>query len=971
MDLQTRDKIRKTNKRHLYISTFIGFLLFLFIGYSYLKPLQGPDINGCKQVWIAPSYARIKGFDETYTKFASKYSLYLYREQHKDRIPDEHGSNNLLDGVPVLFIPGNAGSFRQARAIAGRVSELYFDESDRIHKLNPNVKNLDVFTADFNEDFTAFHGRTILDQAEYLNEAIKFILELYAGNDSPPKSVIIIGHSMGGIVARVMITLPNYIEDSINTILTLSSPHAAAPLTFDGDILRIYSAIDRFWFEGYNIDSKSEYAEIARKRVRNISLISITGGGLDTTLPADYTSLGFLIPPSNGFTAFTTGIPNVWSPIDHLAIVWCSQLRQVISESLLEIVNFNTPGKTYSLEHRMKIFRKYFLTGFEKNLVESDVIEIDMDDVNVDKQKVVGPVTKFEQVNLFELSDQKHFSLLSSIPLRQYQDIKQDSQNNKRPVVLICRTKNNKYSCIDLRDMMITIPRSTNDINSLEDSSFGAEKRPFYGLEIISSILKECDSLLIINNNHAADDFLICELSNKGEYEFPSSGSLSMVFGTSMKIPNPPLAFNIHMPHAWNSILVYKLKITGLTKGERFTSFMRQWKNDPFESKWYINLDKQQDIGLSMHGIAPFVPFKVETEDHAINIQVWNDVHDQQSDLNVTVSIDLISSLKLLVLRYRISIVSMIVSIITLVLLVQFKSYSSTLRFPSFINTLAMIHSRGWWIILSGLVLIQPIVKIELIQVLLNLIDPVVIQDFNEVNLSLHPDFKLNSFYLGLNEGFTLVGIVLYLIANFVIILTYFLIWIIGTSVHFIVTKAASTRTNTEKKEKKEIQKSPNYRRVVSTLVLIGLMSSYFPYQLGYVICCIIQTINVIKDWKQPRLNYQISILLLMLWILPINIPIVVVYIHNLSVNWKTPFSSHHNLLSIIPIVILVQLNSYLKLPKVNNKLINTVLIWYLAYFGFYCVIYGGRHTYWLHHLFNLFSCILLIMFYDHQETPK
>jgi len=44
-----------------------------------------------------------------------------------------------------------------------------------------------------------------------------------------------------------------------------------------------------------------------------------------------------------------------------------------------------------------------------------------------------------------------------------------------------------------------------------------------------------------------------------------------------------------------------------------------------------------------------------------------------------------------------------------------------------------------------------------------------------------------------------------------------------------------------------------------------------------------------------------------MLWILPINLPTLVVWIHNLTVHWLTPFSSHHNVLSILPFVLLVE----------------------------------------------------------------
>lgn len=44
-----------------------------------------------------------------------------------------------------------------------------------------------------------------------------------------------------------------------------------------------------------------------------------------------------------------------------------------------------------------------------------------------------------------------------------------------------------------------------------------------------------------------------------------------------------------------------------------------------------------------------------------------------------------------------------------------------------------------------------------------------------------------------------------------------------------------------------------------------------------------------------------------MLWVLPINVPVLIVWAHNLAVHWFTPFSSHHNVLSIMPFILLVQ----------------------------------------------------------------
>lgn len=67
--------------------------------------------------------------------------------------------------------------------------------------------------------------------------------------------------------------------------------------------------------------------------------------------------------------------------------------------------------------------------------------------------------------------------------------------------------------------------------------------------------------------------------------------------------------------------------------------------------------------------------------------------------------------------------------------------------------------------------------------------------------------------------------------------------------------------------------------------------------------------------------NYAHSILILMLWILPINLPVLVVWIRNIAVHWLTPFSSHHNILSIMPYILLVEtLSTGRMIPRVQTR---------------------------------------------------
>ena len=57
--------------------------------------------------------------------------------------------------------------------------------------------------------------------------------------------------------------------------------------------------------------------------VRNVTVVSITGGNRDTLVNADLVDVSAIAPASHSFTAFTTGIPHVWLAVEHEVCV-CS-----------------------------------------------------------------------------------------------------------------------------------------------------------------------------------------------------------------------------------------------------------------------------------------------------------------------------------------------------------------------------------------------------------------------------------------------------------------------------------------------------------------------------------------------------------------------------------------------------------------------------------------------------------------------
>ncbi|XP_075154707.1 GPI inositol-deacylase isoform X2 [Haematobia irritans] len=327
--------------------------------------------NACRMTYMfgVPQFSKVSFEDN---KKYPHYGLYYYYE---GRILQD--VNNLkLKGAPVIFIPGNAGSYKQVRSLASVALRKGMDNERGIH--------LDYFTVNFEEQLSALYGGYLDNQKDFLRMAILAVRRLYQKNFNVEKSVILVGHSMGGKVAQGVLQDPN-IAKYINTIIYMSTPIDKPVVNFDQKIDSFYELSTRFLHNKHatyvpnqqtNV-CMSFHDRIPPKRnesmvLDNILMISMGGGNRDLLVRDGVTTSIY-----SDIHAMTSSIPYVWLSCDHLSIVWCLQLVMTINRFLFGITVIDDNRNVYfsnDKSHRTKTAINYFVKPLNKR--NSNEIEL-------------------------------------------------------------------------------------------------------------------------------------------------------------------------------------------------------------------------------------------------------------------------------------------------------------------------------------------------------------------------------------------------------------------------------------------------------------------------------------------------------------------------------------------------------------------------------------------------------------------
>ncbi|NXY73514.1 PGAP1 deacylase, partial [Glareola pratincola] len=293
--------------------------------------------NRCSMTYMYeyPEYLKIKLPKKTARRYPV-YELYLYGEGNYA----EENKNLFLTGIPVIFLPGNAGSYKQVRSL-GSIALRKAEDVDFKYHFN-------FFSVNFNEELVALYGGSLQRQTKFVHECIKVILKLYRDREFAPTSVAIVGHSMGGLVARALLTLKNFKPELINLLITQATPHVAPVMPLDKYLTDFYTTVNNHWI-------------LKAQDLRNLTTLSVAGGFRDYQVRSGLAFLPRLSQHDSALSVVSSAVPRAWASTDHLSIVWCKELILATIRAFFDLIDENTRQITEDPKKRMAVLNHHFV----------------------------------------------------------------------------------------------------------------------------------------------------------------------------------------------------------------------------------------------------------------------------------------------------------------------------------------------------------------------------------------------------------------------------------------------------------------------------------------------------------------------------------------------------------------------------------------------------------------------------------
>lgn len=290
-----------------------GALSSLLLGAWHLAvTVPAGSVGACEMTYMHPNYYAVPNATNS-SRLSSKYRLLQY--SHTELLPAErrHKASDV-----VLFVPGSMGSSGQVRSVGKETIAL-------LQAQGRGKTEVAVYAADFDEEPSGLCGTFLRQQVEFVEDALALVAQqhlqqLQRSNSSRPLNVVLLAHSMGGLVARVVVAGMDagtskvaWLAPHVTAVVTLSSPHQAPVVGADASMQWLYADL-------------LAHADATR------TYLSLAGGYRDTLVRSELARLDRAQYPRSAsvLTQSAYGIS-----ADHLSILWCNEVAKDLARRLV------------------------------------------------------------------------------------------------------------------------------------------------------------------------------------------------------------------------------------------------------------------------------------------------------------------------------------------------------------------------------------------------------------------------------------------------------------------------------------------------------------------------------------------------------------------------------------------------------------------------------------------------------------
>lgn len=142
----------------LNISSFFFFFILMIGLFQVFDRQLRLTQNDCIMSYMFPNYLPFG--DKVSSRLSHEYNLYYYLEgkENQNVIPKK------FDGIPVLFVPGNAGSYKQVRSFAAESYRIVnkinvFYNSEEPSKVNKKIVKKQNNLSNFSINKSNYHQK--------------------------------------------------------------------------------------------------------------------------------------------------------------------------------------------------------------------------------------------------------------------------------------------------------------------------------------------------------------------------------------------------------------------------------------------------------------------------------------------------------------------------------------------------------------------------------------------------------------------------------------------------------------------------------------------------------------------------------------------------------------------------------------------------------------------------------------------